>query len=137
MKHGKTTRELLNRIMKTMVIIKDRYAEYQSKVQEPQNDINIIMPSATVRTYIANYMTNLTNFFKVNLFRAALPAEIRNKFAQQDQREMTLTRMTTLSPLNKERAPTQEESLPCVTILIRNRTSQGCHFPTTTQLAKS
>jgi len=40
MKPGETTRDLINHITDTIVIIKECYAEYQNKVAELQNDLN-------------------------------------------------------------------------------------------------
>jgi hypothetical protein len=45
------------------------------------------MTSNTIRT------ANVMNFFKMNLFRAALHAEFRIVVTQQDQNELTLTQI--------------------------------------------
>jgi hypothetical protein len=40
--------------------------EYQNKVQEPHSDINRGMSTNIVRTYLADHIANLMNFFKMN-----------------------------------------------------------------------
>jgi hypothetical protein len=78
MKHGEMTRDLINHITltETMVIIKESYAEYQNKVLEPNSDLNGGVMMVTLRKYMADNTANMMNFFKMNLFWAALLAEL-------------------------------------------------------------
>jgi hypothetical protein len=48
LKPGETTRDLINLIIDTIVIIKERNAEYQNKVAKPQNDFNEGVNMATL-----------------------------------------------------------------------------------------
>jgi hypothetical protein len=109
-KHGKTLRELINRITKMMVIIKESYKEYQDKVLQLHSDVNRGVATNTASTYLADHTTNPINVFKMNMFRVALPAEIRNIFSQQDQIEITLMRMYNIATMQQRESIKREEN---------------------------
>jgi hypothetical protein len=93
MKPGETIRELLTRVTKTVVIIKESYKTYWDKAEGPNNNLNGGIRNNVITTYINNHCANLMNFFKMNIFRAALPPEIRHVVGQQNQNELTLTQI--------------------------------------------
>jgi hypothetical protein len=93
MKPDDSTGELLIRITNTMVIIKDNYAAYQNKVAAPQQDTNRGYLDATATKWRNNSVSNAMQFFKMQLFWAALPGEIHNVVAQEDQTNITLDDM--------------------------------------------
>ncbi len=51
-KAQETKRELLSRLAKTMVTIKESYDIYQNKPERPSNDLNVGMTDTTVTGYI-------------------------------------------------------------------------------------
>jgi len=76
-----------------MVIIKDNYAVYQNKVAAPQQDTKGGYLEATATKWRNDLENNAMQFFKMQLFRAALPGEIRHVVAQKDQTHITLDDM--------------------------------------------
>jgi hypothetical protein len=93
MKPNESTGELLARITNTMVIIKESYAAYENKVEAPQHNANGGYLDATATKW-KNYSINkVMQFFKMLLFRAALPGDIRKVVAQHDQNSITLDDM--------------------------------------------
>jgi hypothetical protein len=75
--------ELLARITNTMVIIK----AYENKVEEPTQDrhsnVGLLDTKATQSKNDA--VNNMLQFFKMQLFRAALPGDLRKTIAQHNQ----------------------------------------------------
>jgi hypothetical protein len=93
MKPGETMNKLISHITDTMVIIREIYADYGEKVLTPQIDINGGISSATFRKFITDHTANMMNFFKMNLFWAALTPELQGVIAQKDQEDMTIKKM--------------------------------------------
>ncbi len=85
--------KLISHITDTMVIIREIYADYGEKVLTPQIDINGGISSATFRKFITDHTANMMNFFKMNLFWAALTPELQGVIAQKDQEDMTIKKM--------------------------------------------
>jgi len=105
MKPNKSTGELLARITNTMVIIKESYMAYENKVAAPANhDTNRGYLEATATKWRNDSVNNTMQFFKMHLFRAALPGDICKIVAQHDQNTMTLDDMYQIA------TPTQREA---------------------------
>jgi hypothetical protein len=76
---NETTVELLARITHTMVIIKESYAAYENKVEAPPQDGpgGVGYLEATATQWKNDAVNNMLQFFKMQLFRAALPGDLR------------------------------------------------------------
>jgi hypothetical protein len=84
MKPYESTGELLARITNTMVILKDSYASYKNKPAAPaHHDINGGYTVDTATRWKNEAMNNTTQFLKMQLFRAALPADLQKVMAQE------------------------------------------------------
>ncbi len=93
MKSNETTNELLTRITRTTRVISERFDEYDAKIPYPHNDINGGISNAAFRRFLRQYDAMWINFFKMNLFKAALTPELRSVVAQQEQETITIKRM--------------------------------------------
>jgi hypothetical protein len=78
---NETTGELLARITNRMVIIKESYAAYKNKVEAPPQDGNWGYLDATATKWKNNSVNNMLQFFKRQLFRAALPGDLQKAVA--------------------------------------------------------
>jgi len=80
------------RITNTMVIIKESYAAYEIKVKEPAQDrqSNVGLSDATATQWKNDAVNNMFQFFKMQLFRAALPGDLWKAVAQHNQNTITL-----------------------------------------------
>jgi hypothetical protein len=83
------TCNLLNRVTNVMVIIKESYAAYQNKVQALLKNANGSYLTATAEKYKNNAVNNTIQFFKMQLFQAALPGKLHNMVVQKDQTTIT------------------------------------------------
>jgi hypothetical protein len=77
------TSDLLNRITDTMVIINESYSTYQNKVTPPQHNVKVGYLDATTEKYKDDTVNNVMQFFKLQLFRAALLHELCNVVVAQ------------------------------------------------------
>ncbi len=77
--------KLLTQITRTVRVIKESFKNYGAITPDPLNNINHGISNQTFRTFKCQYMAMMFNFFKMNLFKAALTPEIRAVVAQQDQ----------------------------------------------------
>jgi hypothetical protein len=103
----KSTGELLARITNTLVIIKDSYANYENKMAAPaHHDINGGYAVDTATRWRNNSMNNAAQFLKMQLFRAALPGDLRKVIAQRNPNTLTLDEMYQIA------TDTQRESGP-------------------------
>jgi hypothetical protein len=93
MKSKETTNELLTRITRTTRVIRESFDEYDAKIPYPHNDINGGISNAAFRRFLRQYDAMWINFFKMNLFKAALTPELRSVVAQQEQETITIKRM--------------------------------------------
>ncbi len=93
MKPNETTNELLTRITRTTRVIRESFDEYEAKIPYPHNDINGGISNAAFRRFLRQYDAMWVNFFKMNLFKAALTPELRSVVAQQDQETITIKKM--------------------------------------------
>jgi hypothetical protein len=93
MKPNETTNELLTRLTRTIKVIKESFENYGAITPDPLNDINHGISNQTFRTFKRQYMAMMFNFFKMNLFKAALTPELLAVVAQQDQEQMTVKKM--------------------------------------------
>jgi hypothetical protein len=93
MKPNETTNELLTRITRTVRVIKESFKNYGAITPDPLNDINQGISNQTFRTFKHQYTAMMFNFFKMNLFKAALTPKLRAVVAQQDQEQMTVKKM--------------------------------------------
>ncbi len=93
MKPNETTNELLTRITRTVRVIKESFADYGAITPDPNNDINHGISNQTFRAFKRQYTAMMFNFFKMNLFKAALTPELRAVVAQQDPEAMTVKKM--------------------------------------------
>ncbi len=94
---NETTGELLARITNTMVIIKESYAAYDNKVPEPPIDAHglgqVGLLENTAIQWKNDTVNNMLQFFKMQLFRASLPGDLRKDVAQHDQTTIMLDDM--------------------------------------------
>jgi hypothetical protein len=93
MKPSETTNELLMRITCTTRVIKESFVEYGAITPDPLNDQNDGISNAAFHNFKKQYTAMMFNFFKMNLFKAALTPELRSVIAQQDQDTMTIKKM--------------------------------------------
>jgi hypothetical protein len=93
MKPNKMTNELLTRITRTVRVIKETFMDYRAITQDLHNDINHRISNQTFRTFKRQYTNMMLNFFKMNLFKAALTPELRAVVAQQDVEAMMVKKM--------------------------------------------
>ena len=94
---SETTGELLARITNLMVIIKESYVAYNNKIPEPPTDAHglghVGLLENTARQWKNDTVNNMLQFFKMQLFRASLPGDLRKAVAQHDPTTMTLDDM--------------------------------------------
>jgi hypothetical protein len=80
-----------------MGIIKESYAAYENKVAAPATDAQglgaVGYLEATATQWKNDAVNNMLQFFKMQLFRAALPGDLRKAVAQHDQNTITLDDM--------------------------------------------
>jgi len=94
MKPNESTGELLARITNTMVIIKDSYADYENKVAAlAHHDITGGYAADTATKWRNDSVNNAIQFFKMQLFWAALPGGIQNIMAQRNLNTLILDEM--------------------------------------------
>jgi len=93
MKPNETTNELLTRITRTTRVIRDSFDDYNAKIPYPHIDINGGISNNSFRRFLRQYDVKWINFFKMNLFKAALTPELRSVVAQQEQETITIKRM--------------------------------------------
>jgi hypothetical protein len=93
MKPNETTNEFLTRITRTTRVIKESFTDYGAITPDPRNDINHRISIQAFRTFKKQYMAMMFNFFKMNLFKAALRLKLRSVVAQQDPEAMTVKKM--------------------------------------------
>jgi Ty3 transposon capsid-like protein len=93
MKPNEMTNELLSRITRAVRVIKESFENYRAITPDLLNDINHGISNQTFRTFKHQFMAMMFNFFKMNLFKAALTPELRAVVAQQDQEQMTVKKM--------------------------------------------
>jgi hypothetical protein len=88
---NETTGELLARITNLMVIINN------NKAPEPPTDAqglgHVGLLENTARQWTNDTANNMLQFFKMQLFRASLPGDLRKAVAQHDQTTMMLDDM--------------------------------------------
>jgi hypothetical protein len=67
-----------------MVIVKESYAAYENKVEEPNQDGqgNMGLLDATATKWKNDAVNKMFQFFKMQLFRAALPGYLRKAVTQ-------------------------------------------------------
>jgi hypothetical protein len=97
MKLMETNWDLLNRVTDMVVIIKESYAAYLNKVQALLNNANCRYLTATAEKFKNDAVNNAMQFFKIQLFLAALPEELHNVVPQRDQTTITLDDMYCIS----------------------------------------
>ncbi len=114
MKLNESTGELLARITNTMVIIKESYATYENKIEAPQHNANGGYLDATATKWKNNSVNNVKQFFKMQLFRAALPGDICKVVAQHDQNSyhLGLYQVATIPPREKLVPGSRKQSQP-------------------------
>jgi hypothetical protein len=93
MKPNETTNELLTRITRTTRVIRESFDDYHAKIPYPHNDVNGGISNHSFRRFLRQYDAMWINFFKMNLFKAALTPELRSVVVQQEQETITIKRM--------------------------------------------
>jgi len=83
MKLNENTCDLLNLVTNTMVILKESYTNYQNKAATLVNDNGNRYTTATAEQWNRDTV-NVMQFFKMQLFWAALPSELCHVVAQRD-----------------------------------------------------
>jgi hypothetical protein len=107
MKPHESTGELLARITNTMVILKDSYASYVNKPVAPaHHDVNGGFTMPTTTRWRDEALNNAAQFLKMQLFRAALPANLQKVMAQRNPNNLTLDDMYQIA------TDTQREARP-------------------------
>jgi hypothetical protein len=80
-----------------MVIIKESYIAYDNKVPEPPTDAHGLGHMGLLETTATQWkndtVNNMLQFFKMQLFRASLPGDLRKAMAQHDPSTITLDDM--------------------------------------------
>jgi hypothetical protein len=116
MKPGESTGELLARITKTMVILKESYASYENKpAASAHHEVNggFTMPRA--RQWRDEALNNAQQFLKMQLFRAALPAELRKVVTQTNPNTLTLDDMYQIAmDMQREAGPRIKQAVPAI-----------------------
>jgi len=80
-----------------MVILKESYASYENKPAAPcHHDVNGGFTMPTARRWRDEALNNAQQFLKMQLFRAALPAELRKVVAQRNPNTLNWTTCTRL-----------------------------------------
>jgi len=87
---NETTGELLARITNTIMIIKESYGPYENKVETPPQNGN---GTATASKSKNDSVNNVMQFFKMQLFQAALLGDIRKIVTQHNQNTIRLDDM--------------------------------------------
>jgi hypothetical protein len=77
MKPNETTNELLTRITRTTRVIRESSNDYDAKIPYPHNDVNGRISNYSFQRFLRQYDTMWINFFKMNLFKAAITLELR------------------------------------------------------------
>jgi hypothetical protein len=93
MKPNETTNELLTRITRATRVIRESFDDYGAKIPYPLNNRNDGISNHSFRTFLRQYDAMWINFFKMNLFKAALTLELRSVVAQQVQETITIKKM--------------------------------------------
>ncbi len=78
MKPNKTTNELLTRITRTTRVMIESFDDYEAKIPYPLNNRNDGISNHSFRRLLRQYDAMWINFFKMNLFKAALTPELRS-----------------------------------------------------------
>jgi hypothetical protein len=80
-----------------MVIIKESYFAYNNKIPEPPTDAHglghVGLLENMAMQWTNDTVNNMLQFFKMQLFRASLPGDLRKAVAQHDQTTITLDDM--------------------------------------------
>ncbi len=87
-----------------MVIIKESYAAYENQVEEPNQDGqgNVGLLDATATKWKNVAVNNMFQFFKMQLFPAALPGNLRKAVTQHNQNTIgTIFKATSATSFNK------------------------------------
>ncbi len=74
-------------------MIKESFAEYGGVTPDSQNDRNDGISNQSFLEFKKQYTAMMFNFFKINLFKAALTLELQSFVAQQDQETMMTKKM--------------------------------------------
>jgi hypothetical protein len=93
MKPSEMTNELLTRITRTTRVIKESFSNYGGVTPDPLNNWNDRISNHAFWIFKRQYTPMMFNFFKMNLFKAALTPELRSIVPQQDQETMTIKKM--------------------------------------------
>ncbi len=93
MKLNKTTNKVISSITDMVQVIKESFADFGGKIPEPLKDINGGISDESFGTFLKRHNAMMFNFFKMNLFKAALIPDLRSVMAQQDQETMTIQKM--------------------------------------------
>jgi hypothetical protein len=123
MKPNETMNELLTRITRMVRVIKESFANYGAITLDPHNYINRGISNQTFWMFKKQYMAMMFNFFKMNLFKAALTPELRAVVAQQDPEAMTVKKMymvaTTAQREGKPKSPAAVNKISKEDILVK------------------
>jgi hypothetical protein len=93
MKPGESTRELLARITNTMVILKESYASYEKNLRLRPTMMSTEVSPCHEPEWRDEALNNAQQFLKMQIFRAALPAELQKVVAQRNPNTLTLDDM--------------------------------------------
>ncbi len=96
---------MLSRITNTMVILKDNYASYENKPAAlAHNDVNEGFTIPTARRWRDEALNKVTQFLKMQLFRAAIPANLQKVVAQRNPNTLTLNDIYQIATDNQRKA---------------------------------
>ncbi len=111
-----STGELLARITNTMVILKDSYASYENKPAAPaHHDINGGFTVPTARRWRDEALNNAAQFLKMQLFKAALPADLQKVMEQRNPNTLMLDDMNQIAmDTQREAGPKIKQAIAAV-----------------------
>jgi hypothetical protein len=93
MKPTETRNEVISRITGTVRVIKESFEDYWGMSPYPQNDRNDGISNHSFRTFMRQHNSMMFNYFKKNLFKAALTPELQAAVAQQNPETMMIKKM--------------------------------------------
>jgi len=116
-----------------MVIVKESYAAYENKVEEPNQDGqgNMGLLDATATKWKNDAVNNMFQFFKMQLFRAALPGYLRKAVTQHNQNTITLDDMYQVESkrIRNQSDSTSDSCQRGQPLRSRGRRRRGRRFP--------
>ncbi len=93
MKPTETMNVVISRITRTVRVIKESFEDYGGVIPYPPNNRNDGISNHAFTMSMRQHNAMMFNFFKMNLFKAALTLELRAVVAQQEPETMMIKKM--------------------------------------------